>query len=261
MNLVVTTVYKPTESTKTLAAELAEKLAVPLVAREKCSLDTIRRNHQVTNVLVATKTGPVVHTSGGQYFFHINMAELRINNLIIGKHDHMIAALGITPGTTILDCTLGLGTDAIVASYATGDLGRVVGLETSPVIAAVTAFGLRCYDAAADIVTSSLRRIEVKNADYNEYLDTLPTASFDVVYFDPMFRVPIYSSSNLKPLRTLADSRALTPEAITKACRIAKRRVVVKEARGSKEFNRLGITTIIGGKYSSIHYGVLETGG
>ncbi|MBP2649351.1 MAG: hypothetical protein H6Q74_176 [Firmicutes bacterium] len=260
MNLVVTTIYKPSASIEQSASELAQKLAAPLVKREKNSLETISNDYATANILVVTKTGPVVHTPDGQYFFHINMAELRINNLINGKHDHMVAALGITAGDRVLDCTLGLGSDAIVVSYVVGKTGLVVGMETTPLIATVTALGLQQYNASSIEVTSAMRRITVETADYNDYLDLLPDNSFDVVYFDPMFRIPVYSSSNLKPLRTLADHRPLSLAAVTKARRVARRRVVVKETKNSKEFARLGMTTVLGGKYSRVHYGVLEVG-
>jgi 16S rRNA G966 N2-methylase RsmD len=99
----------------------------------------------------------------------------------------------------------------------------------------------------------------VTNRDYYSYLKTLGAKSFDVVYFDPMFRQPIDSSSNLKPIRYLADNRPLTLEALSYARIVARERVVIKETHGSGEFKRLGIDTIVGGKYSSISYGVIDT--
>ena len=82
-------------------------------------------------------------------------------------------------------------------------------------------------------------------------------SSFDSVYFDPMFRYPLMDSENLSPLRSLADSRALTEETVAEACRVARKRVVMKENARSLEFERLGFKTIMGGKYSKVHYGVM----
>jgi hypothetical protein len=217
--------------------------------------------HGDATVLVAGKTGPVVHTPGGEYFFHLSMAELRINNLKDGNPDHMIAAMGLAPGMSVLDCTLGLATDAIVASYAAGEEGRVVGLESSPLIAAIAADGLAGFTSDRPELTAALRRIAVVTADYNAYLPTLPAASFDVVYFDPMFRRPVRSSSSMQPVRHLADHRPVSAAALDAARRVARRRVVMKEAGGSGEFARLGFATVVGGRYSSVNYGVLETGG
>lgn len=261
MNLVVTTVVKPNAAAEACAATLAARLSAPYVERRKRSLALLRSEYGSEIILVATKDGPVVHTAGGEYFFHLNMTELRIKNLIDGKHDHMTSAMGLEPGMSVLDCTLGLATDAIVASYAVGQGGKVVGLEASPIIAAVTGYGLASFVSSEPAVCAALRRITAVNADYNDYLSALPPDSFDVVYFDPMFRSPVTASSSLKPLRPLADPRPVCPDAIKEAARVAKRRVVLKEAAGSREFSRLGFSRIVGGKYSSIHYGVLEVGG
>ncbi|MDT8901396.1 class I SAM-dependent methyltransferase [Anaeroselena agilis] len=260
MNLIVTTIHKPTPTVAEQAEELAERLAAPFVERGRSSLGSLCAEHDADTVLVAAKGGPVVHTAGGEYFFHLSMAELRINNLKDGKPDHMISAMGLARGMSVLDCTLGLATDAVVASFAAGEEGRVVGLEASPLIAAITGYGLAGFASGRPDVDAALRRIEVIRADYNAYLANLPDASFDVVYFDPMFRAPVAASSSLRPIRTLADPRPVGPEAVAAALRVAKRRVVLKEARGSGEFARLGFATVVGGKYSSIHYGILEAG-
>ncbi len=260
MNLIVTTIHKPTPAAEEYARALASRLGAPLVARERRSLAALRAAYGADTVLVAAKDGPVVHTPDGAYFFHLSMAELRINNLKDGKPDHMIAAMGLAPGMSVLDCTLGLATDAIVASFAAGEEGRVVGLESSPLIAAVTGYGLAAFASGRPDVDAALRRVAVVNADYNGHLATLPAASFDIVFFDPMFRTPVMASSSLQPLRQLADPRPVGPAAIAAARLVARRRVVMKEARGSGEFARLGFATIVGGKYSSVHYGVMETG-
>lgn len=261
MDLIITTIYRPTPIVEQEAATLADALGVSAIARGNSSIANIRAEHNVNHVLVVTKSGPVVYTPGGEYFFHLNMAELRINNLTNGKHDHMVTAMGLTSGTSVLDCTLGLATDAIVASFVTGEMGTILGLETSPIIAAITGQGLRQFCADSPELSAALRRIKVKHADYNQLLPTLPDKCFDVVFFDPMFRAPIHNSSNLKPLRYLADDRPISQIAFQQACRIAKKRVVVKEANGSPEFKRLGISAVVGGKYSSVQYGIIETGG
>lgn len=258
MDLIVTTIHKPSPAITAFAAELAELLQAPLVARENHSLPGLRAAYHTDTILVAAKNGPVAHTAGGEYFFHLSMAELRIKNLINGKHDHMVTAMGLEAGATVLDCTLGLGSDAIVASFIAGDSGKIVGLEASPVIAVITGLGLKQQVHEDAEITAALRRITVENSDYNDYLAGLPAKSFDIVYFDPMFRAPVYSSSNLKPLRQLADMRPLSADAVAQACRVAKRRVVIKEAKGSAEFERLGITALQGGKYSSVQYGFIE---
>lgn len=261
MNVIVTTINKPTPATIECARALADRLAAPLVDRAGRSLAALRAAHAADNILVAAKAGPVVHTLEGEYFFHLNMAELRIKNLRDGNPDHMTAAMGLRPGMSVLDCTLGLATDAIVASYVAGEEGRVVGVESSPVVAAIAAHGLAGFESGWPAITAALRRISVVNADYGDYLADLPAASFDIVYFDPMFRVPVTASSSLRPLRHLADHRPVSVAALEAASRVARHRVVMKEASGSREFARLGFDAVVGGKYSSVHFGVMEMGG
>lgn len=260
MNLIVTTIHKPTPDVVATAATFAARLGAPLVERGRASLETLLARHGADTALVAAKSGPVVHTVGGEYFFHLSMAELRIKNLRDGKPDHMITAMNLAPGMSVLDCTLGLATDAVVASFVVGEKGGVQGLEASPLIAAITGHGLASFACDHPDVNAALRRITVACADYGAVLPGLPPASYDIVYFDPMFRAPVHTSASLRPLRCLADPRPVTSAAVEAARRVARRRVVIKEGRGSAEFFRLGFTTLVGGKYSSVHYGVIETG-
>ncbi|BBB93096.1 MAG TPA: class I SAM-dependent methyltransferase [Methylomusa anaerophila] len=260
MDIVVTTIQEPSWEIIDCGREIAKKLAVPFTPRGRTSLNNLKDQFHADMVLVATSNGPVVHTPGGEYFFHLSMAELRIKNIIIGKHDHMIDAMELAFGNSVLDCTLGLATDAIVANFVAGSKGRVVGLESSPVIALVTGSGLSRFILANDElkITESLRRIEVKNIDYMDYFHSLPDNSFDIVYFDPMFRQPVYRSSCMKPLRYLTDKQPVTVDAVEEAMRIAKKRVVIKDGRDSEQFAKLGINRFFGGKYSRIKYGIIH---
>lgn len=259
MNLIVTTAQQTVPSIIQQAKEMATRLSVPFIPRDNYSLKALKEKYQISELIVATTTGPIVHTPAGEYFFHLSMAELRIKNLLSGNHDHMVAAMDLSPGMSVLDCTLGLATDAIVASFVIGENGVIIGLESSPVIALITGYGLQNFtvDSEQPYITKALRRVKVENADYGEQLEALADNSFDIVYFDPMFRAPILKSSNVNPIRTLANKQPLSPEAISQACRVAKQKVVVKEAAGSNEFARLGINTIVGGKYSRISYGII----
>jgi hypothetical protein len=259
MSLIVTTAQRPSTDIIQTANDIAARLGVPFIPRNRYSLAALKEKYEACDLIVVASNGPIIHTATGDYFFHLSMAELRIKNLINGKHDHMVNAMGLTAGMSVLDCTLGLATDAIVASFVAGATGSVTGLESSQVIALITGYGLQHFTVDSDVdITSSLRRVKVVNADYCQYLTDLSDNSFDIVYFDPMFRNPLYKSSNVNPIRTLADMSPLTPGALKQACRVAKQKVVVKEAAGSSEFARLGLFTAVGGKYSSIRYGVID---
>ena len=188
------------------------------------------------------------------------MSHLRVKNLRRGQRDNMAAAMDLHPGMSVLDGTLGFGADAIVASFVTGETGRVVGIESSPLIEAVVREGLAHFAGENAVMTAAMRRIETHCADALTFLRAQPAKSFDVVYFDPMFRHPLLASENLNPLRYAADHRAATPELIAAARRVARHRVVMKETSKSGEFARLGFPEVVGGKYSPVHYGVLRVG-
>lgn len=259
MNFVVTTGQHPTDTEYALAEEWSKILGAPVVLRKNMSLSSLKERYAVEALLIATKKGPVVNTAGGDFFFHLSMAELRIKNLINGKPDHMVTAMGLEKGMSVLDCTVGLATDAIVAGFIVGGAGKVVGLEASALIAFITEHGLTNFMPQAEYIKEAFTRIQILNRDFCSYLPLLPAKSFDVVYFDPMFRQPIQKSSSLKPMRYLADNRPLTIEALKFAARVARDRIVIKETHDSSEFKRLGISSVVGGRYSSISYGVIDT--
>jgi len=257
---IITTVRDASPVEEYLGHQLAEELETIYIHRNSQSIENLKKIYNAQNVAVITQKGPVIHTAAGEYYFHLSMAELRIKNIENGKDDHMVTAMDLKPGMSVLDCTLGMATDAIVASYVVGSSGRVIGLEKTPLIAAITRLGLQNYSIDNCRIKDAMKRIAVERADYNKYLADIPDNSIDVIFFDPMFRRPINDSSSLKPLRVIADNQPLNRTAVQEALRVARRSVVIKETRGSSEFQRLGIEKLIGGKYSSISYGVVEAG-
>lgn len=256
MRVIVTTGQKAAAELRERAAGYAAELGYAYIERGKLSLAKLRAAHNVDTIIIARKSGAVLYTASGELFFHLNMAQLRIKNLLTGAGDHMAAAMQLERGMKVLDCTLGLGTDSVMISYISG--AAVTALESSPVVSLVIREGMKFFAAAEPEIRAALDRITICNADYNEYLKKLPDNSFDIVYIDPMFRRPVNESCHLVPLRSVADGRAVDRAVLDEAKRVAKCRVVIKETNHSGEFSRLGITKLIGGKYSSIAYGVIE---
>jgi 16S rRNA G966 N2-methylase RsmD len=260
MKTIVTTGDRSTPENIMVARDLAHILAAPYIPRDSMSLDKIRRKYDTDQIIVVAKKRIQLVMSNGVYFFHIGMAKLRIKSLRDGKYDHMAMAMGLSPGDWILDCTLGLGTDAIVASYLAGNTGGVVGIETSALAAEILRRGLQAAEETDKEISMAMHRIEVISGDYLAYLQKMPAKSFDIVYFDPMFRQPVKESSGIAPLRLLANHAPVSLEAIAEAKRVARKRVVFKEATNSSEFSRLGFHHFGGGKYSSVTYGYIEPG-
>ena len=261
ISAIVTTVRRGqryTAANRALAERTAAALSIPNIQRGNDSLEEMRAAYGVDAVLVARRGLLTLVTAEGELFFHPGMAHLRIKNLLFGHGDHLVSALGLTEGMSVLDCTLGTGADVIVESFAVGASGAVTALESNALIAAVIADGLAHATGDNYDMHAAMRRITVHHADALDYLRAQETGSHDVVYFDPMFRRPLHESAGMNALRVLADMRALTEETITEARRVARRRVVMKERRESAEFARLGFDTLTGGKYSRIAYGVME---
>jgi len=258
LSAIVTGGHKYQENCVQLAKETAKKLDLKYVRRGNESLDDLRSKYNVEFILVAKNNSLVLDTAEGEFFFHPNMAHLRIKNLRLGKKDNMVTAMGLDEGMSVLDCTLGFGADAIVSSYAVGETGKVTGIEYSPLIAEVVSYGLSHALGENYDIHRAMRGIEVKQGDYLNYLKRSADKSFDVVYFDPMFRHPLKESCNFNPLRIVANHNPVTLEAIKEAMRVARHRVVLKENSRSLEFERLGFNKIMGGKYSKVHYGVID---
>ena len=255
--IVVTVGHKAKPEHFALAREMAAKLKAPFAERGNTSLDALREQYGVSCVMVA-KERLVVDTPDGELYFHPGMAHLRLKNLRRGESDHLLRALGLSAGMRVLDCTLGMGADAIVESYGAGDTGEVVAIEKNPVVAALIAHGLQTAEGEHPTTVAAMRRVRVVCADALEFLRGQPDRSFDAVYFDPMFRHPFTESAGIHPLRLLADPRPVSAEAVREARRVARRRVVLKESSKSGEFARLGFVEFEGGKYSNVRYGVMR---
>lgn len=248
----VTTSRRASEEEINRARAFARRLAVPFRPRR----GPLRPEEGAA--FVVTKDKLIIETEAGPLFFHPGMAKPRIAAWRQGRRDVMVDAMGITAGMSVLDGTLGLGADAIVASYVTGAAGRVVGLEAVTALAEVVRVGMATYSFPQSDIVEAMRRIEVVSRDHGSFLAEQPDGAFDVVYFDPLFQEPVRETIHMEPWRKLGHPEPLTKEIIGEARRVARRRVVVKERSHSPVFAELGIDNIVGGKGSRIAYGVVE---
>lgn len=258
-NTAVTTSHRTNREHIEKARLMAAKLEIPYVDRNGQSLETLYKNYQLNGIIVVSFNKLSYVSDEQEFFFHTGLASLRINAIRNGKTDQMICAMGLKAGDSVLDCTLGLGSDAIVASYVAGNEGNVTGIENSLIIAELVRQGLASY-TGEDEVIKTMRHIKVVNAEHKQYLAGLPPGSYDIVYFDPMFRQPKYHSSGINSMRILAIPDPVDFDTIVLAKKVASKRVVLKERRGSLEFDRLGFNIVYGGKYAPVAYGVIECG-
>ncbi len=255
---IVTTTHKPDADSVLLGRQAASLLNLVYVDRQRLSLEKLREKYGCENILVIKNDQLTLYTQMGEYFFHPSMSVPRIKAIKQGKTDHMVEAMQLQPGDTVLDCTLGLGADAIVAAFVSGPAGRVTGLESSPEIAYIVSKGLIGYSDNRPLLKEAMSRINVINDNYNSYLAKQQDNSFDIVYFDPMFRFPRHKSSSMEPLREVVNPAPIELAAINHAVRVARKLVVLKENWFSEEFERLGFKKISGGRYSPIAFGIID---
>ncbi|MCJ1907437.1 class I SAM-dependent methyltransferase [Planococcus ruber] len=255
MKTIVTTAYRPNQKTDELAARVSEELAIPFVLRRKRSIERIHSDEQA-DVLVAAKERLEFYPVGKTepFFFHPNSAAFRTKRPL--DQDPLIEVSGLSEGDCLIDCTLGMASDAIVASQRVGGNGRVIGCEAHPTLAYVVSNGLRAYESMPHL-TEAMKRIRVVASDAVEFLKTCDDRSADVVYMDPMFTEEILESSNFLPLRGTAEAGQLTEEWMAQAVRVARKAVVLKAHFRSADFERYGFARRVRPN-TKFHYGVIS---
>jgi len=240
--MIVTTSYDPSRDIVSLAERLAEQLKARIVRRDRMTVRALQEAHSVRDVVVVTEKGLKCYRNGNEpLFFHPGTSMFRIKRMLSGTHrEPMLEISEAGPGDTVIDCTAGLCSDAIVFSHAVGSEGRVIAVEADPLISLVASHGLQSLETDVPEMNAAMRRIEMRHGHHLDVLRSLPDRSADLVYFDPMFRSPIEESSGISPLRNYAFMQEISAESVAEAKRVARRVVMMKERRGSAQFARLG---------------------
>ena len=150
-----------------------------------------------------------------------------------GRGQPVAKAAGLKAGNTptVLDATAGLGRDAFVLAT----LGcKVDMLERNPVACALLRDGLRRGRENADIAVI-VERMQLQQQDARSWLpEHGRTASYDVVYLDPMFPEPdkrARAKKDMHAFQTLIGGDTDADVLLAPARRIARQRVVVKRPR------------------------------
>jgi len=219
------------------ARELAARFGLRSEPRAGRALADLLQDASGAPVLVLAAGRADLYERGRVYRASVGMALLRVRRARKGETDPLVAHAGLEAGDSVLDATLGLGGDALVAAQATGT--SVVGLEADPLVAAFTQAALRRLPEHG---REPGRLIEVLHADHGAWLHAQPAQSFDVVLFDPMFRRAGDSGPLFDLLRTHANQAPLSPDTLSRARRVARRGVLVKDSARGEELQRLGLT-------------------
>ncbi|MEX2415173.1 MAG: class I SAM-dependent methyltransferase [Paenibacillaceae bacterium] len=259
--MLVTTGINPSPQSEYLAKQVSLDWQAQWVPRGNRSLTKLKALHNQSQILIVGNHELRYLDQEDHYmFFHPSMAMVRIKRLLKGEKDNMLEIGLVQEGDQIIDCTMGLASDAIIFSHAVGDTGEVTALESASIPYLLAKEGLATYEPGIPELRKAMRRIQVFQADHLEYLSSRPDRSADVVYFDPMFRHAAAGSA-MEPLRELAEHTALRMEAIAEARRVARRKVIMKEHIGSGEFSRLGFEYRSGSttnRTAKIGYGVID---
>jgi 16S rRNA (guanine1516-N2)-methyltransferase len=262
VRLIVTTPLRPSPADEADARAAAERRALPFVDRGRRGVAEVLEDAGADALLVLSPRASVLCASGEEHRWSAGMGALRAKRALAratGSGDNVtrdpfLEAALLAEGDLVLDCTAGLGADALVAATAVGPGGRVVGLESSPALAAWVGEGLlRSGDAAA-------ARIELRAAEHAEELVRLPERSFDVVVFDPMFRHARAEPAGFDLVRRLADPRPLSREVIERARKVARRWVLVKDGAPGWDLVRLGLEPLPSARGAHRYYARLAAG-
>ena len=230
-------------------------------ATRPTTLNKLMAEHSASAVLVVDGSGTHLtlrdesgSSSSGQnstrkkeFRLHGGLGVLRLRNVLGGGNDALTSVCELREGDVFVDATAGQLQDSLVAAAKVGASGKVIAIEASPLLWAVSA-GRPVCTGDADVDAMLNERIEVRLGEACTVLRAMADDSCDVVYFDPMWQKPTKSSQSFEVLRTLAHSERLDAEAIAQARRVARRKVVVMDQRGGVELERLGLTRVVEGQ-------------
>ena len=240
------------------AKDLSQLLQMPYVPRKHQSVEELLDAHHCAGALVVTKEGPSFVTKEGiPHQFHLSMAHLRLLEIDRGHTDHLLRAIGYETTTSVLDCTAGLGSDSAIISYGCPQLTRHTAIEGHPILGYITNYGFRHFQHKNPSVTESLRRIQLVICNYQDFLNQIEPNRYDVIYLDPMFENPVYESPQFQQWRGHLLESKIHPDIVELGLEKSKR-LVIKERKGSRLFKDIPPIEMVGGKYSSIAYGIYE---
>jgi hypothetical protein len=259
VRLAITTPLRPSPAEEAEARAAASRHGLAYLRRENRPAARVAREAGVDALLVLGPRGAILADGAEARRWSPGMGALRAKRVRRGgddptARDPFLDAAGLREGDLVLDCTVGLGADALVAAEAVGPRGRVVGIEASPALAAWVAEGLRRLPLEA------AGRIEIRPGDHAGVLAALPERSFDVVLFDPMFRHARAGPGGFDLVRRLADARPLSAAALARARRIARRWVVVKDGAPGWDLTRLGLVPLPSARGAHRYYARVPAG-
>lgn len=226
------------------ARAFAAASGYPYLPRNRRPLKTLLDNHGLDGCFVVEQQETALHLDGQRYAYHPNAAKLRFISLAQGHSDRLAGVMDLKPGDSVLDCTCGLGADALIAAHTVGPQGRVLALEKSPHLAHLVIRGMQTYRDEIAALNEAIARVKVRQADSDAYLAGQAPGSWDVVYFDPLFSATVHEARGLDIVRQLGRDDVLSPQTVQRARRAARRWVVLKDRTPGTTLARLGFEKV-----------------
>jgi tRNA1(Val) A37 N6-methylase TrmN6 len=190
-----------------------------------------------------------------EFFYHPSISKIRYNNYESSENDYLIKTIDATPEATVLDLTMGLGSEALfMANY----VKKVTGVEASFPLYLVVKEGLNNYNFKQEWMKKASKKINIINDNYKNILKNIENNFYDIVYCDPMFENPQMKSSPLNSIRQLAVYDKISQEDFEHMIRIAKKRVVIKAREKDSLWDKFTFDEKDGSKNSGVYFGVIK---
>ncbi|MDX2010918.1 MAG: class I SAM-dependent methyltransferase [Myxococcaceae bacterium] len=239
--LAVTWSHQPSGEVVADTRRVAEAWGLPLYERPHKSGLKQQLGREAAAFLVRGGTGWRLVDVDGELGVSPGLAMLRLKRLDAGSTmaEPILAHAEVRAGDVVIDATVGLGADARVLARAVGAAGRIVGVEASLPLAVLLSEGLRLEPRWPNSAP-----IEVRHGRALDVLRGLPSASADVVFFDPMFERTLGASPAFVALRRFADHAPFGVDVVDEARRVARRWVLMKSSDPSL-FPSLGLEALV----------------
>jgi len=251
INWIFTTSHKPNKEQIQKAYDLSKKYNTNYRNRRH-----IRDIDKKNGMFIIEKDLTVKFSNEkSEFFYHPSISKIRYNNYEQSENDYLIKAIDANQNMTILDLTMGLGSEALfMANY----VKKVVGVEASFPLYLVVKEGLKNYNFKKDWMKKASKKIEIIQNNYKNILKEIESDSFDVVYCDPMFENPQMKSSPLNSIRQLAVYDKISENDFEHMKRIANKRVVIKARETDSLWDYFSFDEKIGSKNSGVYHGVIK---
>ncbi|WP_419393763.1 class I SAM-dependent methyltransferase [Cytobacillus praedii] len=256
--MIITTAGRTNEEMTRQAIKVANDLNSRFIERKKRSVQIIQQIEMEDCIVVGKERLELYPKDETEpFFFHPNSAMFRVKRLMKGEKDPFVDVANLQAGKRLLDCTLGLASDSIVASFIVGKEGKVTGIEGNPYLGYIVKNGLQSWVSGNPDMDQAMKSIQVINDLSLSFLKSVPDQSYDCVYFDPMFEEHILESDGIKALSRFAIYEEMTGLVIEEAKRVAKECVVLKDHFRSPRFERYNFH-VQKRKTAKFHFGIIE---